>query len=77
MENLNDFKIMLTAGIAAVMGLLGWQGLRSWRGYAGRKDARTGHEGSAWSAFSAEFFPNKISNNVHYTEYTRYRLVNQ
>ena len=27
MENLNDFKIMLTAGIAAVMGLLGWQGV--------------------------------------------------
>lgn len=27
MENLNDFKIMLTAGITAVMGLLGWQGV--------------------------------------------------
>lgn len=27
MDNLNDFKIMLTAGITAVMGLLGWQGL--------------------------------------------------
>ena len=27
MDNLNEFKIMLTAGITAVMGLLGWQGL--------------------------------------------------
>ena len=27
MDNLNDFKIMLTAGITAVMGLLGWQGV--------------------------------------------------
>lgn len=27
MDNLNDFKIMLTAGITAVMALLGWQGV--------------------------------------------------
>ena len=27
MDNLNEFKIALTAGIAAVMGLLGWQGV--------------------------------------------------
>ena len=27
MENLNDFKIMLTAGLTAAMGLLGWQGV--------------------------------------------------
>ena len=27
MDNLNEFKIMLTAGITAVMGLLGWQGI--------------------------------------------------
>lgn len=27
MDKLNDFKIMLTAGITAVMGLLGWQGV--------------------------------------------------
>lgn len=27
MDNLNDFKIMLTAGITAVMGILGWQGV--------------------------------------------------
>lgn len=26
MDNLNEFKIALTAGITAVMGLLGWQG---------------------------------------------------
>ena len=27
MENLNEFKIMLTAGFTAMMGLLGWQGV--------------------------------------------------
>ena len=27
MDNLNDFKIMLTAGITALMGLMGWQGV--------------------------------------------------
>ena len=27
MDNLNEFKLMLTAGITAVMGLLGWQGV--------------------------------------------------
>ena len=27
MDNLNEFKIMLTAGITALMGLLGWQGV--------------------------------------------------
>lgn len=27
MDNLNEFKIMLTAGITAVLGLLGWQGV--------------------------------------------------
>lgn len=27
MDNLNEFKIMLTAGITAIMGLLGWQGV--------------------------------------------------
>ena len=27
MDNLNEFKIMLTAGLTAVLGLLGWQGV--------------------------------------------------
>lgn len=27
MDNLNEFKIMLTAGITALMGLMGWQGV--------------------------------------------------
>ena len=27
MDNLNELKIMLTAAITAVMGLLGWQGM--------------------------------------------------
>ena len=27
MDNLNEFKIMLTGAVTAVLGLLGWQGL--------------------------------------------------